>query len=88
MGVVRGVLLPLRPSITRISLKVESGFWRVGTDSDVILECSHPEFCTGGSSVDSNGTASGGLCVEGHTGPYCLVCEGGYYQVRRLRRAV
>ena len=57
--------------MTLQSLYLKPGYWRVTEESTYIHRCFDAELCLGG--ADLNNT-----CLEGHTGPYCEVCEEGY----------
>ncbi|GMI48731.1 hypothetical protein TrCOL_g5693 [Triparma columacea] len=57
--------------MTLQSLYLKPGYWRVTEESTYIHRCFSNELCLGG--ADLNNT-----CLEGHTGPYCEVCEEGY----------
>ena len=47
-------------------MKIMDGFWRSSNSSTDVRECPLAEACVGGG------------CLEGHTGPYCKVCEDGF----------
>lgn len=52
-------------------MDLKPGYWRVGVEYDSILSCHVAEACLGGSDPTTQ-------CREGHTGPYCSVCDEGY----------
>jgi hypothetical protein len=56
---------------------IEAGYWRPYGDSATVFECHHnaSKFCIGSSYGESFGD---GLCLEGHTGPYCENCINDY----------
>jgi len=56
-------------------MEVDDGYWRVDGESDTILECPVPAACVGASSSSYGDN----LCRTGHEGPYCSVCEDGYF---------
>jgi len=58
--------------MTVANLHLESGFWRVSSDSIDIRRCYSPDACLGG----PNST-----CADGHTGAYCGVCVEGYSEL-------
>ena len=59
------------PRATLAELPLEEGFWRATDSSLEVKSCMVPEACVGGNSTDE-------YCREGHTGPYCNVCEDNY----------
>jgi len=61
------------PGMTLASMEVQPEWWRTGSESIDIRECPVPEACVGGNRSDDNG-----LCLEGHSGPYCNLCEKGF----------
>jgi len=52
---------------------LKSGYWRWGSNSSSIFECNLLGGCLGGSMT---GDAS---CATGYVGPFCGVCDVGYY---------
>ena len=72
---------PLGVDCSAIGVKVETlplmeGYWRATTTTDVLHPCYTREFCPN-ANVSSNASAT---CAEGHTGPFCENCEGGYHR--------
>jgi len=59
------------PRSTLAELPLEVGFWRASGNSTDVKICMVAEACVGGNETDA-------YCREGHTGPYCNVCEDGY----------
>jgi len=59
------------PRATLAELPLEEGFWRATDSSLEVKSCMVPEACVGGNSTEE-------YCREGHTGPYCNVCEDNY----------
>jgi hypothetical protein len=57
--------------MTLASLTLEEGFWRTSEKSDDVRPCITPEACTGGNDTET-------MCRDGHTGPYCALCEDDY----------
>ena len=60
------------------NMEVDGGYWRVDGESDIILQCPVPAACKG-SSLNSSSYGDN-LCRAGHEGPYCSVCEDGYFK--------
>jgi len=58
------------------NMEVDGGYWRVDGESDTILQCPVPAACVGSSSSSYGDN----LCRDGHEGPYCSVCEDGYFK--------
>ena len=57
--------------LTASSLVVKAGYWRPHNTTINIKPCPVPQACVNSS------------CVEGHTGPFCMVCAAGYSRWRR-----
>ena len=55
-------------------LPLEEGYWRARNESPVVLPCNVPGACLGGAVV------ADALCREGHRGPYCEICDAGFYR--------
>ena len=55
------------PGLTLETVKITPGYWRTSAASEIVKQCPFPELCTGQQT-----------CPEGHTGPYCLLCEQSY----------
>ena len=53
------------------SISLESGYWRESSTDLSTRECPYEKACTGSSDVSDQ-------CMDGHSGPLCAVCEGGY----------
>ncbi|HIB76090.1 MAG TPA: hypothetical protein EYO58_00450, partial [Flavobacteriales bacterium] len=63
------------------NMEVDGGYWRVDGESDTIHQCPVPKACEGASSNSSSSSSYGdNLCRVGHEGPYCSVCEDGYFK--------
>ena len=58
------------------TLPVMEGYWRAATTTDVLHPCYTRAFCPN-SNASANASAT---CAEGHTGPFCEICESGYYR--------
>ncbi|KAK3266922.1 hypothetical protein CYMTET_24482 [Cymbomonas tetramitiformis] len=58
-----------------------SGYWRDSDIRDQFYQCDKESLCTGESQV-----YSGPGCLEGHTGPLCMVCEQGYQRTDPFTR--
>uniref|UniRef100_A0A7R9U537 TNFR-Cys domain-containing protein n=1 Tax=Pinguiococcus pyrenoidosus TaxID=172671 RepID=A0A7R9U537_9STRA len=56
------------------SVALDKGFYRAGPMSEEVLSCPNRDACIGG---NATGDA---LCDAGHEGPYCSVCESGYFR--------
>jgi len=54
-------------------IELEQGYYRTRAESPLVRICAHEAACAGG---DSTGDDS---CEEGHHGPYCSLCEDGFY---------
>ena len=59
------------------ALVVMPGYWRSGTESEAVYECSLAHACQG--STIGNATNSTNLCAAGYVGPICATCEREYY---------
>lgn len=55
-------------------IKLAPDFWRSNQDSSVVLPCTELGFCKGGLRNESN------FCRPYSHGPYCSVCQGGYWK--------
>ena len=62
-----------RAGTTVLTLPLEPGHWRSSIESAEVLECRNKEAC------NVNETEA---CLEGHRGPLCELCEGGYAPVQ------
>jgi len=58
--------------MTLETLRVLPGFWRSGDSSKDVRACTVTEACIGGNATTD------GYCRDGHEGPYCNLCEGGW----------
>ncbi|GMH47647.1 hypothetical protein TrRE_jg130 [Triparma retinervis] len=58
------------------TLVVDEGYWRPYPGSAYVFECVHAESCVG--SLNGTGNFGDGICEEGHTGPYCDICNASY----------
>jgi len=58
--------------MTLETLRVLPGFWRSGDSSEDVRACSVAEACIGGNETTD------GYCRDGHEGPYCNLCDGGW----------
>jgi hypothetical protein len=55
------------------SILLKPGYWRVIKDSDELFHCdTSAAFCVGGNTSLS-------ICSPGHYGPWCRLCESGWY---------
>ncbi|GMI11897.1 hypothetical protein TrVE_jg12525 [Triparma verrucosa] len=59
--------------MTLSTADIDPGYWRTNAMSTDVRECPIPKACHGGNSTTD-------YCFEGHEGPYCGVCSGGYFQ--------
>ncbi len=59
--------------LQNISLK--RGMWRAGPDDNTFLACPVSETCVGGNDTHA-------LCLAGHRGPLCAICDAGYSRWR------
>ena len=59
---------------TLTTLVVKPGHWRAHQTSDDIRKCPVSEYCLGGNDTDVLAQ-----CGVGHVGPYCSLCEDGWY---------
>ncbi|GMH88080.1 hypothetical protein TL16_g11053, partial [Triparma laevis f. inornata] len=61
------------PGMTLADMEIRPEYWRTSPTSIDVRECPVPEACVGGNRSDENG-----LCLEGHSGPYCNLCVDGW----------
>jgi hypothetical protein len=54
-------------------IDVRPGYWRLGSEYDAVKLCLAKDACHGGDDPETQ-------CREGHKGPYCSVCQDGYYK--------
>ncbi|GBG35192.1 Hypothetical Protein FCC1311_114152, partial [Hondaea fermentalgiana] len=75
------------PGQTLDALVLEPGFWRPSLLSSTVLACPQASACVGGNGTSESDASrrrelslwtSPVYCREGHTGPYCSVCQSGY----------
>ena len=62
------------------TLRVLPGYWRTNNRSSDVRPCPVAEACVGWN-------VSASYCREGHTGPYCNLCEDGYVRMRPSSRS-
>ena len=62
-------------ALEKSNLFLEKGFYRVSNDTLEILQCEMASACDGGE------VAGEELCLDGHTGKMCSVCEENYATV-------
>jgi predicted outer membrane repeat protein len=60
--------------ITTATLPLRSGYWRVDTQTDVILECWHKQACQGGTANAITNDVND-YCSTGYTGPCKWLCQ-------------
>jgi hypothetical protein len=56
--------------MTLATLHILPGFWRIDASSSDVRACPIADACTGGNSTTN--------CREGHSGPYCNLCDDGF----------
>ena len=69
----RGTICPI--GTTLASMQMESGYFRISETTGQVRACPLSAGCKGGN-VTSR------YCSEGHEGPLCARCAGGYYMLR------
>jgi len=55
------------------TIKLKGGYWRTNWRSREIKKCPRSALCKGGPSA-------GSYCVKNHHGPYCMICDEGFFQ--------
>ena len=61
---------------TQELLPLESGFWRIHSESTTARPCPLQNACVGAATFTANGN---GYCNEGYEGPLCAVCSKHHY---------
>jgi len=59
--------------VTLESLHLRRGYWRYRVDTEDFRQCPGNGTCIGGRGANDD------LCAEHHTGPFCELCDDGYF---------
>ena len=66
------------PGMTLASLSLEPKYWRTSSQSKDVRECPVSQACIGGNATAEGNPNATDYCLQGHTGPYCNLCDTGY----------